>query len=371
MLLAACYPPATPVPPVGESADTSLTLVGPIWSLTTLNGEPIQPDTIITAQFGPDGLLGGISGCNQYNARYEVDGTNLTIAPGASTRKACPEAVMEQERAYLAALGATRSYEISGETLSLKDEAGNAVAVFEAVSQDLVGTAWSVLSYNNGKEAVVGVMAETELTATFGEDGQVTGSGGCNDYFGPYETDGNAISMGPFGLTRMLCPEQVMEQEGQYLAALESATVYKIEGDSMEMRTSEGALAATFRRTSAPTEAEEAAGEACVNGAITFSGDQALPEDAVAQVQVNDTSLADAPAVTLGEQVISNPGSFPIPYEVCYDPAEIQGGHTYTMQARIEDSAGNLLYINDTAIHVITNGNPSDDVEIPVIKVGG
>ena len=69
MLLVACYPPATPVPPVGESADTSLTLVGPIWSLTTLNGEPIQPDTIITAQFGPDGLRlvlevvqGGLSG---------------------------------------------------------------------------------------------------------------------------------------------------------------------------------------------------------------------------------------------------------------------------------------------------------------------
>lgn len=111
--------------------------------------------------------------------------------------------------------------------------------------------------------------------------------------------------------------------------------------------------------------------DACVSGAVTFSGNQALPEGAVARVQVNDTSLADVPAVTVGEQVISNPGTFPIPYKVCYDPAKIQAGRTYTMRARIEDSAGSLLYINDTAIPVITRGAPTDDVEIPVIRVGG
>ena len=79
----------------------------------------------------------------------------------------------------------------------------------------------------------------------------------------------------------------------------------------------------------------------------------------------------DAPAVVMGEQVIEAPGAFPIPYAVCYNPAEIQDNHTYTMQARIEDGDDGLLFINDTSIPVITNGRPVDDVEIPVIRVGG
>ena len=89
------------------------------------------------------------------------------------------------------------------------------------------------------------------------------------------------------------------------------------------------------------------------------------------QVQIQDTSLADAPAKVIGEQIIESPGQVPIPYEVCYDSSQIEDNHTYTMRARISDSAGNLLWINDTAIPVITNGNPTENVEIPVKQVGG
>lgn len=71
------------------------------------------------------------------------------------------------------------------------------------------------------------------------------------------------------------------------------------------------------------------------------------------------------------EAPIEDPGSFPFPYEVSYDPSDIVENHTYTMRVRIEGSDGSLLFINDTAIPVITNGNPTEDVEIPVIQVGG
>jgi heat shock protein HslJ/uncharacterized lipoprotein YbaY len=118
------------------------------------------------------------------------------------------------------------------------------------VSQELAGSSWEVVSYNNGREAVVSVIIGTEITANFGEDGQLTGNAGCNNYFGPYEVDGENISMGPFGTTRMACqePEGVMEQESEYLAALETAATYKIEGLTMNMRTADGATVANFRR---------------------------------------------------------------------------------------------------------------------------
>ena len=39
-----------------------------------------------------------------------------------------------------------------------------------------------------------------------------------------------------------------MEQETQYLAALETAVTYRIEGKGMELRTQEGALAVDFTK---------------------------------------------------------------------------------------------------------------------------
>ena len=96
-----------------------------------------------------------------------------------------------------------------------------------------------------------------------------------------------------------------------------------------------------------------------------------MPEDAVVNVQIQDTSLMDAPAEVVGEQAITNAGQFSIPYEVSYDPDQIQDNHTYTMRARITDENDNLLYINDTAISAITRNSPTKNVEIPVIKVGG
>jgi heat shock protein HslJ len=42
-------------------------------------------------------------------------------------------------------------------------------------------------------------------------------------------------------------PEGVMDQESQFLAALESAATYKIEGTRLELRTADGALAADFQ----------------------------------------------------------------------------------------------------------------------------
>ena len=41
------------------------------------------------------------------------------------------------------------------------------------------------------------------------------------------------------------------------------------------------------------------------------------------------------------------------------------------MSCRIAGSDGSLLFINDTAIPVITRGFPTENVEIPVIQVGG
>lgn len=107
-----------------------------------------------------------------------------------------------------------------------------------------------------------------------------------------------------------------------------------------------------------------------VNGEITFNDPGALPLNSTVTVQIQDTSLADAAAIVIGEQIITNAEEFPIQYSVDYDADEIVDNHSYSMSVRITDSEGKLLFINDTVIPVITRDSATDDVEIPVIQVG-
>jgi heat shock protein HslJ len=234
-----------------SASGSSQDLTGNIWLLSELNGQAPITGTAITAEFDEDGRVGGSSGCNNYSTSYSVDGNMFTFSePLASTLMACPEPIMEQERDFTQALADTAEFEITNDELILNESNGNELARFDAVDQALEGTSWQVMSYNNGKGGVTSLIIGTEISANFGEDGQLTGNSGCNSYFAEYEADGDNISIGPAGATEMACiePEGVMEQEQQYLAALGTAAAYKIQGLSMEMRTSAGSLVATFIR---------------------------------------------------------------------------------------------------------------------------
>jgi heat shock protein HslJ len=80
----------------------------------------------------------------------------------------------------------------------------------------------------------------SEITAEFtpatgSEDSMVAGTAGCNTYRGTYvvltRTVGrNRFEIGPLATTRMACDQPLMEQESLFLAAMEAATDYRIEG---------------------------------------------------------------------------------------------------------------------------------------------
>ena len=112
--------------------------------------------------------------------------------------------------------------------------------------------------------------------------------------------------------------------------------------------------------------------ESVVTGSVTYLQRIALPQDAVVTVRIEDVSKADAPAEAVGEQVIQTIGAqVPIPFSVPYDPDKIIDNHTYSLRVRIEDGTGKLLFINDTSISVVTNGNPTQDIEVIVVPAVG
>ncbi len=235
----------------GRGAGADLDDTG--WVLSSLGGDMPLPGTTVTLQFDADGAVSGSDGCNRFRTTFSQRGDRLTFdQPGASTMMACPEPVMNQATAFMAALAATTRFTVSEEELILRD-GDEDLATLTPVSQDLADSAWDVISYNNGREAVVGVLLGTEISANFGADGQVSGNAGCNQYFASYSVDGNAIEIGQTATTFMFCeePPGVMEQESEYLAALQSAATYRIEGDMLEMRTAADQIAVMMTRKSA------------------------------------------------------------------------------------------------------------------------
>ncbi len=98
-------------------------------------------------------------------------------------------------------------------------------------SDPLEGTSWALAAYR--KTAPI---SGTQITARF-EDGQVTGSSGCNTYFGAYEVSGSSITIGSVGMTEMACldPEGVMEQEREYLERLTHAQTFRLTDGQLQI----------------------------------------------------------------------------------------------------------------------------------------
>jgi heat shock protein HslJ len=235
---------AKPQPELLPPTPAGSALAGTSWIMSSLNGALPLADTTVTLQLGVDGSASGSDGCNRYWTTFEQDGQDLTFRqPMAATMMACAKPVMTQASEYQAALAKVTSFTMSPRQLVLF--AGNDIVLtYIAKVQSLEGTAWSVVNYNNGREAVVGLLEGTEITLNFDEI-DLNGSAGCNNYFAGYEVQGNNIVISPPGSTMMFCeaPQGVMTQEAAYLAALETAATWKVEGDQLWLRTAEDAIA--------------------------------------------------------------------------------------------------------------------------------
>jgi heat shock protein HslJ len=219
------------------------------WTASDGAWAAVPAGIVATAVFA-DGVVAGSTGCNRYRAPYRVAGASIEIGPAATTMMACDPDRTTVERAFTAALERSVGWAVENDDLDVLGAGGAVLLRFAAVTGPaLIGTEWIAIGINNGRGAVVSAVAAVEVTATFGEDGRVGGSGGCNRFVGPYATDGRSMAIGPLASTRMTCPEpeRVGEQEGAYLAALERATSWSIREDRLQLRSADGALEVDFR----------------------------------------------------------------------------------------------------------------------------
>ncbi len=222
-----------------KTADAAKSLEGE-WVLQTLNGAPLLSGAAITALF-EGGTISGYSGCNSYSGPYTVKGATFKPGEVAATLMACMEdGVMEQEQAYFEALSNAAKFRLTGDRLELLDKSGAAILVYARLDTSLAGTAWTLTAIIEG-EAATSPLADTEITLEFDAE-QVSGTAGCNRYFGPYTLEEGQLSFGALGLTRMYCemPEGTMEQEASYTDILSAATVVERSANRLTLRTTDG-----------------------------------------------------------------------------------------------------------------------------------
>jgi heat shock protein HslJ len=223
-------------------------LDGTAWVLSGLPGRTLLPGRPATLQFHA-GKAQGSDGCNRFTASYASKAATLEVSPGAMTMMACPEDVTQQANAFMAALTGAKRYRVGAGKLELLDAEGAVLATLAKQVSELAGTSWKATGINNGKGGVVSVTTGSTVSLAFGADGKASGSAGCNRFTAGYTAEGSSLRFAPAAVTRMMCPQEgVMEQEAAFLKALESVTTSRVEADRLELRTADGALAATFMR---------------------------------------------------------------------------------------------------------------------------
>jgi heat shock protein HslJ len=251
LILAVVSSACAAVPPAAEApAGDPPRLDGTAWVLAELPGHARVPGSSITLRF-EDGRASGTDGCNRYTFAYSGTGSKLDFAPsGIATQMACAPDLMQQADAFRKGLTRTRAFGMASGQLRLLDSEGAVIARFDPQPEGLAGTTWVVTGYNNGRQAVVSALNGTELTMEFAADGRVAGSAGCNRYTGSFKQDGKTLGFGPAAATRRMCmePEGIMEQEQQFLKALETVATARQEADRLELRTADGAMAMTLHR---------------------------------------------------------------------------------------------------------------------------
>ncbi len=204
--------------------------------------------------------VGGFGGCNDFTAAYRAGGRTLLISQTAATRAACAEEAMAFEGAYLALLDSSRFFTSRRDTLTIYDEIGSTILVFDAAPRNALLGRWQVDSFETSPGTVSAILPDTELEVVFGI-GSVGGFAGCNSFSGTYGTNGNVVRVGQLATTRIACAQEVMDQEAAFLEALQGIALIEPRADSVNLTDLDGALAvALIRPGAAAAEASPSPG---------------------------------------------------------------------------------------------------------------
>jgi heat shock protein HslJ len=116
------------------------------------------------------------------------------------------------------------------------------LAACGGASSALTGVTWKLVSYGP-PGAEQDAVADVPTSLVFGDDGQVSGSMGCNSFGGEYKVEGNQITFGPLVSTLMACDEPIMNQESAVLKIFTGTVDYQVDGTTLTITGADGSVA--------------------------------------------------------------------------------------------------------------------------------
>lgn len=232
------------------------------WQLVSVEADgdetPVIGETPLTLEFQSAHEIAAFGGCNGMGSTYTADDETITIEPGAGTLIACDDDINAQEANYFGLLAAAVSYSITDDALILTTEDGSVLRFAPTGAYALWRTPWQLDSMTMQGDAAYVPVEGSLITLTFGSDGTMGGSAGCNQYGGRYILDANTLTFTEVVSTLMACVDDaVMAQESMYLNAIYGVTGYTLEDGQLTLVTPDGTLI-FVPRGSAPVSADEA-----------------------------------------------------------------------------------------------------------------
>lgn len=243
-------PPPTTGPASTEPGNGESTIDG-LWGrefLSTeirVDGSPhdLVEGTEIRAGF-EDGSISLSAGCNQMSGTITSDGDRLTVGPLASTMMGCDDPLMAQDEWLSGLFGDPVVWLLDGDTLVLTADDGTVITFTdrEVAEPDLslVGPLWSLETVITADAASNSAWPEAP-TLEFVDDGTVKVFDGCNRGNGQYTVEGDQLTIGSVGLTRMACGDDTADAVAAMAGVIGGDPLtYEIEADRLSLRAASG-----------------------------------------------------------------------------------------------------------------------------------
>jgi len=183
-----------------------------------------------------DGQLSGSAGCNAMGGEYRIEDGRLITGMLVMTEMACEEPLMAQEAWFAQLLQDGPAIALDGNTLVLTGEGVVLTMVDRTVVEPdlpLEGTRWVVDALVDG-DSVSTVPQGVVATLRFVE-GRVEVEPGCNTGGGGITIEGDVITFGPIGTTKMACAAPASDVEALVLSVLTGKVGYAIEADTLRL----------------------------------------------------------------------------------------------------------------------------------------
>lgn len=233
--------------PAGDSgsAQPARSVTGVRWSVdaVTVDGRRTEAPTGAHVEIDAKGRASGSYGCNRFTARARLDGHTLSVEPGTTTETGCEPGVQRFESLLAKAFSGKLTATVENKTVTLTTAEGDSITLTARRPVPLAGTDWRVTTLATGSSASsVPSGTQDEARITFGRDGTVHGTLGCNTFRSTAKVSGSTITFGPLTATRKMCPDPEMRLERAVRAVLDgNRTTFGIDQRTLTLTTEDGA----------------------------------------------------------------------------------------------------------------------------------